>query len=45
MSQATLKKILGVLKVLLQLDDIEVIKYTIESLIEELEDMTKKSKS
>ncbi len=40
----TLNKVLKVLKVLLQLDDIEIIKYTIESLIEELEDLAKKSK-
>jgi len=38
------KKILDVLKVLLTIDDIEVIKFTIESLIEELEDMDKRRK-
>lgn len=38
------KKILDVLRVLLTIDDIEVIKFTIESLIEELEDMDKRRK-
>lgn len=38
MSSSKRKKMINVLKVLLTLEDIDVIKCTIESLIEELED-------
>ena len=40
MSKIQSEKIIRVLKTLLELDDSEIIKYTLQSLIEELEDAT-----
>jgi hypothetical protein len=41
MKKEYIKKIISRLKLLLKLDDLEIIKCVIESLIEELEDMEK----
>jgi hypothetical protein len=41
---ALLKKVIGVLKILRNIDNVEIIKYTIESLIEELEDLLDQKK-
>lgn len=38
------KRIIEVLKILLKIDNLEIIKCTIESLIEELEDLQNKKK-
>lgn len=45
MKDAEREKIIRVLKVLLVIDNQEITKYTIESLIEELEDALSKNKS
>lgn len=42
MNNSKLQKIIRVLKVLLIIDDPEIVKFTIESLIEELEESTSK---
>lgn len=44
MKDAEREKIIRILKVLLVIDDQEITKYTIESLIEELEDVLRKGK-
>lgn len=44
MSNAERQKIIRVLKVLLVLDDIEIVRCTIESLIEELDEACNKKK-
>lgn len=44
MKDAEREKIIRILKVLLVIDDQEITRYTIESLIEELEDVLRKGK-
>lgn len=44
-SEAVTNKVIQVLKILLEIENVEIIKCTIESLIEELEDLQNKENS
>lgn len=44
MTSSEREKVIKVLKVLLAINDFEIVKYTLESLVEELEDNQKKIK-